>query len=88
MKRNTATAVLIALALLFLVSVPAGAWEEFPPGPRQVGEIDPEGGKGDTDPDDFPTKPRRLRSRFRPPASAFEACSFLLREQSGIEVHG
>lgn len=54
MKCKSAIPVLFVATLLLLGSVPAGAWEEYPPGPRFTGQIDPGGGHGETDPDDFP----------------------------------
>ncbi|MFH1279670.1 MAG: hypothetical protein ABIK65_14980 [Candidatus Eisenbacteria bacterium] len=53
MKCKSAIPALFAIALLLLGSVPAGAWDQYPPGPGLTGQIDPDG-HGETDPDDFP----------------------------------
>ncbi len=55
MTRLTAMAILFALAFLLFGSTLVLAWEENPPGPISTATFDPGGGgRGDTDPDDFP----------------------------------
>lgn len=64
MKRMKIPAILFVLALLLLGSVPAGALDAFPPGPRETAQLGPGDGRGDTDPDDFPIIAGRNQSSF------------------------
>lgn len=62
MTRLTAIAILFAFASLLLGSTLVLAWDENSPRPQPAPEHDPGigGGRGDTDPDDFPIQPGSL----------------------------